>query len=64
MTSASADELGSRYPRLQEYLGALPGGAAAYPDCLAILLSLEFELAQLFSDIPGVFIIIQENTTP
>ncbi len=35
MTSAPADELGSRYPRLQEYLGALPGGAAAYPDCLA-----------------------------
>ncbi len=35
MTSAPAAELGSRYRRLSEYLDRLPGGTAAYPECLA-----------------------------
>lgn len=35
MTSAPAEELGSRYRRVTEYLGALPGGTDAYPECLA-----------------------------
>ncbi len=35
MTSAAADELGSDYRRLSEYLAALPGGTAAYPECQA-----------------------------
>ncbi len=35
MTSAPSDELGNGYPRLAEYLEALPGGTGAYPDCQA-----------------------------
>lgn len=35
MTSAPGEDLGTRYRRLAEYLGALPGGIAAHPECRA-----------------------------